>query len=132
MAALNGAFALDEWNDRSVRVSQQLHLDVTRPDEPALEIHRGIAERRGRLGPRRSDGSKEIRRFSHGSHPFAAAACDSLDEKRITELPSESADLVISRAVGDRIFGSRHDGHTGAARRGPSGGLAAHERDGFG
>jgi hypothetical protein len=44
MAALNGAFALDERNDRSVMIAEQLHLDVARIENAALEIDGGIAK----------------------------------------------------------------------------------------
>ena len=60
MAPLDRALALDERQHRAVGVAEQLHFDVARPRQPALEIDRRIAERGARFRPRRAHGAGEI------------------------------------------------------------------------
>ena len=62
VAALNRALALDERQHRAVRVAEQLHFDVARPRQPALEIDRGVAERGARFRSRGADGAGEVGR----------------------------------------------------------------------
>ena len=45
MAALNRALALDERQHRAVVIAEQLHFDVARRHDAALEIDRAVAER---------------------------------------------------------------------------------------
>ena len=53
MAPLDGAVALADRDDGSVRVGEQLHLDVARPLEVALAVERPVAEGAGRPRARR-------------------------------------------------------------------------------
>ena len=49
VAALDGAVALADRHDRPVRVGKELHLDMARTLEVALEIERAVAEGAGGL-----------------------------------------------------------------------------------
>ena len=80
MATLDRALALDERHDRSVLVAEQLHFDVTRPVELPLEIHRGVAKRRGGLRARATNGARQLGGIGDGAHAFPAATSDGLDE----------------------------------------------------
>ena len=75
---LDRALALDERHHGSVLVAEQLHLDVPRPDEPPLEVHRRVAERRGGLRARGTHGARELRRIDDRAHALAAAAATAL------------------------------------------------------
>ena len=61
MRALQRAIALAEMDDAALAVAEDLHLDMPRPVEIALEIDRIVAERGLRLGLRQR---QQLRRSS--------------------------------------------------------------------
>ena len=84
MAALDAALALAELHDRAARVAGDLHLDVARARQPALDVELAAAERRGRLARAARERLGELVRRVHRSHAAAAAARDRLDHQRRT------------------------------------------------
>ena len=102
VAPLDRAVALAECDDVAVLVGEQLDLDVARPLEEALAEDGVVAERRGRLAPRRRERLVELLRRAHDAHAAPAAARRRLHEQR-------EADLLRRPA--------RQDGDAGRARR---------------
>ena len=115
-----------------MRVAEQLDLDVARRDDPPLEIDRRVAERRSGFGARGADRGAERRGVVHRAHALAAAAGDGLHDERIADGLREARDLGVGHAFVERLLRSGHDRHARADGRFTGGGLAAHERDGFG
>ena len=126
MPALNGAFAFDERHDGAVMISEQLHFDMTRPRQLALEIHGWVAERGGRLRSCRADGARKVGRVDDGPHAFAAAAGHRLHQQRIADRLRRRRDLLACGVGAKRIFRPGHDGNAGAFRRAARRRLAAH------
>src|SRR5438067_5163569 len=86
VAALHGALALAETDDRVVRVGKQLDLHVAGTLEVALEEEPAVAERRLRLARGRLDGAVELGGVAHHAHAAAAAPAGRLDEEWEPEL----------------------------------------------
>ena len=99
----------------SVLVAEQLHLDVARAHELALEIDGGIAERGAGLGSGGGHGAGELGRIGDGAHPLAAAARHRFDEERIADLGGRSGRASASDAAAGR--GSSVPGTTGTPAR---------------
>ena len=86
MTPLDRALALAERNDVSVRVAEQLDLDVARALDVALGEDAVIAERGLRLAPRRLERVFELLARAHDAHAAPAAAGRRLQEQREPEL----------------------------------------------
>ena len=132
MAALDRALALDERQHRAVRVAEQLHFDVARARQAALEIDRGVAEGGARFRSRRAHRAGQIGRVGDRAHALAAAAGDRLDQQRVADRGGRLRDVGVGDVGRERILGAGHDRHAGARRRRPRRGLAAHRLDRFG
>ena len=85
VAALDRALALAEVHDVPVRVAEDLHFDVSRVREVALEQHAGVAEGGRRLAPRRGQRRVETGEVGDHAHPATAAAGAGLDDQRHPE-----------------------------------------------
>ena len=97
MAALNRALALDERQHGAVVIAEQLHFDVARRHDAALEIHRAVAERRLRLGTRGAQRARQIRGRRDHAHALAAAAGHRLQHQRIADALGDRQDLGVRR-----------------------------------
>ena len=86
MAALDRAVALAERDDVPVRVREQLHLDVPRPLEVALEVEGAVAERGLRLPLGGLLRLLELLRAADDAHAASAATCRRLDDEREADL----------------------------------------------
>ena len=112
VAALDGALALEQVDHVAVGVAEDLHLDVARVRDVALQEHGAVAERGGRLAARGTDRAGELRGVADQPHAAPAAAERRLDQQR-------EADLR-----GRVMLAVRVDGHAGQhrdARRGHHG-----------
>ena len=78
---LHGTFALEQMHDVSVAVGEDLHLDVPRPLDEALDVERAVAEGRRRLSPRVLHGVGDLIRVHDAAHALAAAASRRLDQR---------------------------------------------------
>src|SRR5262245_15214192 len=131
MAPLNRALALDERQHGAVMIGEQLHLDVPRPVDAALEVYGRIAKGGARLGSRGASGAWKLLRSLDDAHALAAAAGDGLDHDRIADALCDLGNLGIRDACTEWLFGSRDYGHARIHRRRPRRRLAAHELDGL-
>ena len=87
MAALHRAVALAEREHAPVRVGEQLHLDVARPLEVALEVDAVVAERGRRLALGRFERLGELAARADDAHAAPAAARSRLhDQGRLVAL----------------------------------------------
>src|SRR4051812_18178042 len=89
---LNRAVALADRDDGTGRVAEQLHLDVARAFEIALEINGPIAKRRGRLPRSGHDCSVQIGRIVDAAHAPAASAGRRFHEDRVADLLRDGPD----------------------------------------
>ena len=87
VAALERAVTLPERDDVSLRVREQLHLDVPRRHDLALEIHRAVAERGQRLARPGHERGRQVRLASHAPHAATAAAGGRLHQEREPDRP---------------------------------------------
>jgi hypothetical protein len=110
MATLNRAFTLDERHDVPGRVSEQLHFDVARLDDPSFEIDRRIAEGGRRFRTGTADRAAQLFARLHESHAFATASGDGLDHHGIAEAVRDRRDVGIGDLRTEWLVRSRHDG----------------------
>ena len=82
VAPLDGAFALAEMDDVSVRVGEHLDLDVTRLRNELLQEHAVVAEGGACLGARAFEAFAKLSLVARNAHPLAAAAGRGLDHHR--------------------------------------------------
>ena len=123
VAALHRAVALEQMHDVAVRVGEDLHLDVARPCQIALDQHAVVAERRGGFLLRRGEGGGKFAGRCDDAHAAAAAAGDRLDQHGKADarcLVGEER-VVLPVAV---IAGQQR--HAGAFHQRLGGGLGAH------
>ena len=85
VAPLHGAVALVEVVDVALRVAEDLHLDVARPLDDALEIAFARAERRLGLAPALEHLGLELVGAVHPTHPAPAAAPGGLEHQRVAD-----------------------------------------------
>ena len=106
VAALRRAVTRAERTHVTVHVGGDLHLDVTRADDLALEKEPAVAERRLRF---RGGGAKrrgQRRGVVDDANAAPAAACRRLHDQRIAE---PRPDLRRRRRVGDAVAAPRGD-----------------------
>ena len=125
VAALDGALALEQVDHVAVGVAEDLHLDVARVRDVALQEHGAVAERGGRLVARGLPTAPcELRWVADQPHAAPAAAERRLDQQREADLRGR----VVTDAVGvDGHAGQHRDarcGHHGLGRD-----LVAHRCD---
>ncbi len=104
--ALDRAVALEQVDEVPVVVAEDLHLDVLRALDVALEEHGGVAERRARLAPRRDEPLDELALVARDAHAPPAAARARLDDDRVAVLAREDERLLV---MGDRLRRAGHD-----------------------
>ena len=80
VTALQGAVPLEEVHRVSMRVGEDLDLDVARPFDAALDEDPIVAEARTGLAPRRFQRGPELRLAAGAPHALAAAARDRLHQ----------------------------------------------------
>src|SRR5215467_10502978 len=126
VAPLDRALALVEMDDLSLRVAEDLDLDVPGLGQVALHEKRGGAE--CRLGPALRRGIRLRERAVVGDldHADAAAARSRLEHDRIADLPGDVACLVERR---DGSLAPGHDRHPRPEHLSPRGDLVAHLLD---
>ena len=129
MAALHRAITGVQVDGVAVCVGEDLHLDMARFGQVALEQHAVIAE--GGLGL--AAGAGELRGeflgAQHGAHALAAAAGAGLDEQR----EADACGLVRQRRLVLRLaMVAGHDRDAGGFHQPLALGLAAHGADGGG
>ncbi len=117
MAALRGAVAGADPHDVAVLVADDLHLDVARPREVALDVDLVATEERLRLALGAVHRLLHLVGAVHHLHAAAAAAERGLDRHRLAVLVAELEDLV---ADAGELGGAGHDRRAAAQR-----GLAA-------
>src|SRR3546814_10368769 len=86
MASLRRTVALEEVHGVAVVVAEDLHLDMARRRQAALQQDMLVAERGLGLAARRLQRFEEIVLARPHSHALAAAAGGSLDHQRVADL----------------------------------------------
>ena len=79
MASLHRALALPEMTDRSGRIADDLHFDMSGILDQTLDIDLVASEGSVRFGTAAGIGLIEFCRRMHGPHPAPAASGDCLD-----------------------------------------------------
>ena len=97
MTPLHTAIPLEQMNDLTLGISQDLHLDMPRIDHRLLQIHHRITECRIRLPRRRLDRLSQPPRISHPPHPATTTARHRLDEQRELHPPRRGDQLLHRR-----------------------------------
>ncbi|KZE94510.1 hypothetical protein AVP42_00993 [Agromyces sp. NDB4Y10] len=110
VSALERALALAEVDDVAVRVGEDLHLDVARGVDEALEQQGVVAERGARDAAGRGQGVLELGLVAGDLHALAAAARGRLDEQWEPDERRGVEELVVGRV---RLADARHHGHAG-------------------
>jgi hypothetical protein len=113
MAALGRAIALEQMHQMAVLVAEDLHLDMARAIEVALQDEPAVAEGRFGLAPGALQGCRELRGFRDHPHAAPAAARRGLDQHRIAEstrfLGEAALILRLAMIAGHgRDAGTRH------------------------
>ncbi len=129
VTALGGAVALAHPDTAAVRVGDDLHLDVARPGEVALDVALGASEALQGLGLGRLQRARRILRRLHDPHATAATAVGGLDRDRPAVLLAEGDHLVGRR---QELGRARHASDAGLLRGDAARHLVAHHLDGLG
>ena len=116
VSPLHRAIALVQMENISVRVGQDLHFDVPRAANVALEKNSVVAERRSGLGPRFLQARQQQLRALHHAHPAPAAAERGFHHQRIADFVRDALRVVLLR---HRLFRARHDRQAGFLRQPP-------------
>src|SRR5215813_996422 len=127
MATLDRALALAEVDDVTARVGQDLHFDVARLVDGALEIDRCIAEGAAGLATRHPERSHQVLLAAHETHALTAASHGGLDHDRIADLACGRSGRVVSR---DRLEGAGNGRDTELSSEAARRNLIAHRPDG--
>ena len=125
---LQRALALAEVHDVARRIGEDLHLDVARTLDEALEQQRVVAERGARDPACRGERCGQLVGRADDLHALAAAARRGLDEQRESHgIGRGDEPGVVERRVGD----AGHDRHAGCrdVQLGPD--LVAHDVEGL-
>ena len=91
VAALDRAVALAEVDDVAVRVGEDLHLDVARVGQVALDVDRRVGEELLALARRALERLLELVLAQRDPEALAAAAARGLDRDRVADLGLRSA-----------------------------------------
>ena len=86
VAPLDGAVALAEMDDVAVAVREDLHLDVARVVEVALDVDGGVREVRLALPLRGLEGTVDVVGRAGDAEPLPAATGRRLDRDRVADL----------------------------------------------
>jgi len=110
-------------------VGDDLDLDVARPLDVLLDVHRVVAEGVLRLAARRVERPGELLGLAHHPHPLAPPTGRRLEQDRIAEALGHLRGL---RGVAQRLGRAGNDGDAGANGQLPRRRLAPHGGDGLG
>ena len=127
VAALDGALALEQVDHVAVGVAEDLHLDVARVRDVALQEHGAVAERGGGLAARGADRGVELRGVADQPHTTPAAAERRLDQQRETDRAGCGVGVGVKAASVDGHAGQHRDARRG--HRGLGGYLVTHRLD---
>ena len=108
MPPLHGAIALIQVHQIAVLIPQNLHFDVARAADVALQEYGAVSERGRRFLARFFQLACEFGLIVHHAHAPAAAAESRLHDQRKTDILRDAPRL---RRVGQRFFGARHNRH---------------------
>ena len=100
VAALDRALALEQVDGVSVRVAQDLDLDVARLLDELLDVDRVIAEGRPGLGAGARDGLGKVRFGLDQPHALAAPAGRGLDHHGQAHLGGRGDGLLVRQLLG--------------------------------
>src|SRR5438552_1454652 len=128
MTALNRTLPLAERENGAMRVSEHLNLDVPRPFDEFLEIHRIVSERAFRFSPSRVERARKIFWCRDNPHPLAAASRRRLEQHWVAEL---LRNLLRFLGVDERLGCSRNYWNIVRDGERPGCGLVSHRRDRF-
>src|SRR5258707_15754094 len=95
MAALQRTIALEQMNQIAMRIAENLYLDVPSVFDEFFQQQRAITECLLRFSPRRFDGASDFAFRLHNAHPFAAAACRSLNQNWKADLQDFRAQRFV-------------------------------------
>ncbi len=129
MAALDGALALAEVDDRPLPVADELDLDVARLLDKLLDVEPAVAEGVGGLGPGGHEERLELGLVAGHPHPAPAAAGRRLDHDREAGL-ARCGEPLLHTLHG--AVGAGDDGDACLLHRLLGDGLVAHLRDRLG
>jgi hypothetical protein len=127
VAALEAAVAGAQVHDVASAVADDLHLDVARAGDVALEQEGVVAEGRERLTAGRRERGLDLLGCSHHAHPLAAAAGRRLDDDGETDLGGPRCELGV---VGTGAVEAGDDRDSQGRDRVLGRALVAHEADG--
>ena len=126
VAALERALALAERDHVAVLVAEHLDLDVARPHQELLDVHRVVAEARQRLRARGAKRRRQIRRRGHHPHALAAAAGGGLEHHRVAH---RRGGALGAGEIGQRLIAAGNDRNALLDREPAALDLRAHRRD---
>src|SRR5580704_8531231 len=86
MAALDGAFALEDVHCFACTIGKHLEFDMARAAEKLLDVQAGVAEGRLRLATNRAERRGQLGLFLDEAQTLAAAASRRLEHNRIANL----------------------------------------------
>ena len=123
-AALDRALALAEGAHVAVRVGHDLHLDMPRGRDVALEEDRRVAEGGGRLRARDAHRILQLVNLLDDADAAPAAAGGCLDQQR--EADPLGLGARVFEVLRVDLFGAGDDGHAGGLHQPPRLHLVAH------
>ena len=113
-------------NNPPLVVAENLHLDVARAVDQALDVEGAVAEGRRGFAPRGLNGVVHLGREVDAAHAFAAAAGRCLDQDRQADAVDGAAQPFVGLILG-RL--ARHDRNAGRRHQPARLDLRAHARD---
>ena len=116
VTALYRAVALEQMDQGTVPVPQDLDFDVARPGHEPLEVHRVVAEHGARFASRRLDERRQLARRFHHADAAPAAPPAGLHHEGIADARRELGDLPDGAR---QRRGRSQDRQAGAERQGP-------------
>ena len=122
MTTLYRAVAFPEMDELAVRVTENLHFDVLRPRDVALEKDLGLAEGSRGLSHRLRNLLGQFAGGCDDPDAATAAAKAGLDDERKSDTLSDGRDVV---ALFEGGLGARNRWHTHRVRKLPRGDLVA-------
>src|SRR5579884_189523 len=88
MAALNGALALGQMNDRTVVIAKNLHLDMPAVLEVALDVDLVTVKRSTRFATGKIEALCQLSIVACNTHATATSSCRRLQNDGIADAPS--------------------------------------------
>ena len=122
MASLDRAVSLEQMDQVSMLVAEQLHFDVTRLRNEFLDKNVGRSERGHRFALSRLKQSGEILGLEHHAHATSAATVGRLEYHRVAGFLRQ---LLPIGNIGNRFRAASQDGHTRRASQLARGDLVA-------